>query len=247
MRWRSALVAFSVVAVLVAPARAQLADEPSRREAVQFFRTGQEFMSAEKFDRAAEEFIKAIARDHLMTVAHYQLGQAYMGLQRFASAQQAYRKCIEASMELYDLQLKNKSAVERERTDMIREIEDTARRMRTATPPKELQAQQLEAQIGDLRRQQNTLQGAFQPPAEVLLALGSAFFRNGEPEAAEAQWKEAVASNPKLGQAHNNLAVIYMQTGRFDLADQEIKLAEKNGFRVNPQFKDDLKQRRAGK
>ena len=31
---------------------------------------------------------------------------------------------------------------------------------------------------------------------------------------------------------------------RLDEADQEIKTAEKNGFRVNPQFKQDLKDRR---
>jgi hypothetical protein len=33
-----------------------------------------------------------------------------------------------------------------------------------------------------------------------------------------------------------------MQTDRYDEGDQEIKLAEKNGFRVNPQFKADLKK-----
>jgi hypothetical protein len=38
-----------------------------------------------------------------------------------------------------------------------------------------------------------------------------------------------------------------MQTGRFDLAERELKLAEKNGFRVNPQFKADLKNARAHK
>ena len=46
--------------------------------------------------------------------------------------------------------------------------------------------------------------------------------------------------NGKLGQAHNNLAVICMLTGRLDEAEAEVKLAERNGFRVNPRFKDDL-------
>ena len=87
----------------------------------------------------------------------------------------------------------------------------------------------------------------FQPPPEVLLSLGGAFFRNGDREAAEAQWLAAIVANPKLGEAHNNLAVIYMQTGRFDQAEQEIGLAEKNGFRVNPQFKADLKKLRSEK
>jgi tetratricopeptide (TPR) repeat protein len=52
-----------------------------------------------------------------------------------------------------------------------------------------------------------TVSFAFRPPAEVLLALGSAHFRNGEPEAAEANWKAALEVNPKYGEAHNNIAV----------------------------------------
>ena len=77
----------------------------------------------------------------------------------------------------------------------------------------------------------------------MLLALGSGYFRNGDRDAAEAQWRAAVDANPKLGEAHNNLAVICMQTGRFDEALQELTLAEKAGFKVNPQFKADLKER----
>ena len=34
-----------------------------------------------------------------------------------------------------------------------------------------------------------------------------------------------------------------MQTGRFEQALQELTLAEKAGFKVNPQFKADLKER----
>jgi hypothetical protein len=37
-----------------------------------------------------------------------------------------------------------------------------------------------------------------------------------------------------------------MQTGRLEAAEQELQLAEKAGFRVNPQFKQDLKQRKSG-
>ena len=33
----------------------------------------------------------------------------------------------------------------------------------------------------------------------MLMALGSAYFRNGEPEAAETNWKAAVEVNPKYG------------------------------------------------
>jgi Flp pilus assembly protein TadD len=45
---------------------------------------------------------------------------------------------------------------------------------------------------------------------------------------------------------HNNLAVVCMLTGRYDDAEKEIQLAEKNGFRVNQGLKDDVKARKAG-
>ena len=48
--------------------------------------------------------------------------------------------------------------------------------------------------------------------------------------------------DPNLGEAHNNLAVLYMRTGRLAAADEELRLAERSGVRVNPQFKKDLKQ-----
>jgi Flp pilus assembly protein TadD len=76
----------------------------------------------------------------------------------------------------------------------------------------------------------------------VLLAIGSAHFRNGDREAAEAQWLAAVDANPKLGEAHNNLAVIYLQKGQKADAENAVKLAEKNGFKVNPQLKEDIRR-----
>ena len=68
-------------------------------------------------------------------------------------------------------------------------------------------------------------------PAGLSMALGSAYCRNQNIEAAEKAYLEAIAVEPGFGEVHNNLAVIYMVTGRLDLADKEIALAEKAGFR----------------
>jgi hypothetical protein len=48
----------------------RIADERSRREAISHYRAGQELMSAEKLERAAEEFSKAIDNNGLFTLAH---------------------------------------------------------------------------------------------------------------------------------------------------------------------------------
>jgi hypothetical protein len=45
-----------------------------------------------------------------------------------------------------------------------------------------------------------------------------------------------------MGEAHNNLAVVCMLTGKLDEAQIEMKAAEASGFRVNPRFKEDLER-----
>jgi Flp pilus assembly protein TadD len=222
----------------------KIADEPSRLEALRLFRNGQELLASERFELAAEAFSGAIAKDGLLTVAHYGLGQAYMQLQRFADAVTAYKGCIDASRALHGLRQTNQFEVDRQRQDSIRALKETLGPNVKMDP---LKRTQVEQQLRDLENQRTSIDAPFQAPAEVLLALGSAYFRKGDSEEAEIEWKAAVAVNPKLGQAHNNLAFVYMQSGRFDEAEQELKLAEKSGFRVNPQFKEDLKKRRASR
>jgi Tfp pilus assembly protein PilF len=218
----------------------QLADPQSRRQAVQFYRAGQAFFSAEKFDRAAEEFAKATQKDPLFTLAHYQAGQSYMNLKRYASAIQAFQRCLEATRALYNLVETNRFAVEKQRDDDILEARETVRALQQSGHA--LLAVRAEQHLADLEKQRTSMNRGFQPPAEVLLSLGSAYFRNGDQAAAEAEWKAAVEVNPKLGEAHNNLAVIYMMTQRFDEANAAIRAAEKAGLRVNPQLKEDLKK-----
>lgn len=245
IRWRDLLLAVTLISFAVPAGAQKIADAQSRREAIQFYRTGQEFFSAEKFDRAAEEFTKATEKDPLFTVAHYQAGQSYMNLKRYASAIQAFTKCLDATRRLYDLAETDRFAVEKQREDDIREMRETARALQQAGHS--LLAVRAEQHLADLEKQRTSMNSGYHPPAEVLLSIGSAHFRNGETDAAEAEWKAAIEVNPKLGEAHNNLAVIYMTSGRFKEAEAEVKAAEKTGFRVNPQFKDDLKKAASGR
>ena len=221
----------------------QIADERSRREAVQFYRNGRELLLGEKFERAAAEFTKAVKKDPLFTLAHYQLGQASMNLQRYASAIQAFRGALDSSRSLYQLSETHAFEVERLRDDEMRELKDTIRRMQQQGGM-QLRVVQLQQRLDTLANQRLSLRQPYTPPAEVLLSLGSAQFKNGDRVAAETQWKAAIEVNPKLGEAHNNLAVIYMQTGRYAEAEAELEAAERNGVRINPQFRDDLKAAR---
>ena len=222
-------------------AEAQLiADEQNRHQALELYRAGQEFMSSEQFEKAVEAFMSAIAKDPLLTVAYYQLGQAHMALKRPTSALQAYKGCLDAMEALHHLEQSNKFEVEKQRQETIRELRtELNSRTQKLDPLKRIV---LEQRVQDLEQQRTSYEGPFRPPSFVLLAMGSAHFRNGDREAAEAEWRAAAQGNPKLGEAHNNLAVIYMMSGKKAEAENAVKLAEKAGFKVNPQLKEDIKR-----
>jgi Tfp pilus assembly protein PilF len=99
-------------------------------------------------------------------------------------------------------------------------------------------------QLEGMRRRDSTV-GTVVTPAYISVALGSAYFRTNAFPDAEREWRAALAANPKLGEAHNNLAVVLMLTGRFDEAEREVELAEKAGHKVSDRFKDDLKAAKA--
>ena len=240
MRGHIILAVALTVGLVASEARAQkIADEQSRRQAIQLYRTGQEFMSSERYYKAAEAFMAAIDKDPLLTVAHYQLGQAHMGLKRPASALQAYKGCLDAMETLHHLEESNKFEVDKQRQDTIREMRVELNSTQKLDP---LKRTVIEQRVRDLEQERTTYGGPFRPPAFVLLAMGSAHFRNGDREAAAAEWLAAVEANPKLGEAHNNLAVIYMSSGKKAEAENAVKLAEKAGFKVNPQLKADIKK-----
>ena len=241
---RVILVAVALIAGATIGVDAQTFPDPqAQREAQELHRAGLKFLAAEQFDRAVDAFSSAIAKDSLLSGAYYGMGQAYMNLQRFSDAAKAYAGCIEASRALHTMQQTNQFDVDKRREEEIRALRTILNDLRGIREPTRLQ---MEQHLRDLENQRRTIGGAFRPPAEVLLALGSAHFKNGERDAAEGEWKAAADANPKLGEAHNNLAVIYMQTGRLEEAEQSLKQAEKAGFRVNPQFKEDLKKKKSG-
>ena len=188
---RVALVLLTVTTPLLAQ---HLADEQSRREALEFYRAGQEQMTAEHFDLAAQSFTSAIEKDALLSVAHYQLGQAYMNLKRYGSAIQAYKGCIDALAGLHSLEQSSKFQVAKQRDEEIRELRVEIDQVKTLSP---LKRDVLEQRLHGLEGQRTSYNAQFRAPAFVLLALGSAYFRNGDLAAAEAEWKAAIEADTK--------------------------------------------------
>ena len=178
-------------------------------------------MANEQFEKAAEAYKAAIDKDPLLSVAHYQLGQAHMQLKRFASAIMAYQGCINSMESLHQLEQSNKFDVDKVRQETIRELrtelDSTSQKLDS------LKRAVLEQRVKELEVERTTQGGPFRPPAFVMLAIGSAHFRNGDRESAGTAWVAAVQSDPKLGEAHNNLAVYYMLSGRKADAENAVK------------------------
>jgi Flp pilus assembly protein TadD len=74
-------------------------------------------------------------------------------------------------------------------------------------------------------------------PSFISLELGSAYFRLDRLADAEREFRAAVASDPKFGEAHSNLALVCLLTGRAPEAQDHVRLAEEAKFQVNPELK----------
>jgi protein O-GlcNAc transferase len=225
--------------------RPDAVSDESRKEARQHYQAGMDKMRAESFEEAAGEFRAAIRLDRLFAPAHYQLGEARMALKQYPEAVEALEQCVAVYKELTTLQETDRALWEKRLDEEIQALKDSlnaASRPDSHAVQPQNAALRLETRLHDLENQKRKGITATDVPAEFSLALGSAYLRAGRIPDAEKAYAEAIRVNPKMGEAHNNLAVVYFRTGRLDDAEKELKAAEKSGYAVNPRFKDDLKK-----
>ena len=220
-------------------------DDLKQREAYQHYVRGQEFLSSERFEKAVEEFQAATKLDAVFTDAYFGLGHAYMGLRRYASAAQAYERCLSAAQTIFGMREQNRGRTDQLITDQLRTLREALAQTSKMPAGQRNAVLGIESRIRELERSRSGMTDRFEPPAQVLLALGSAHYRNGDAIAARERWEQAVRINSKLGEGWNNLAVVYMQSGRRADAEDAIRNAERNGFRVNPKLKEEIKAMRS--
>jgi Flp pilus assembly protein TadD len=249
---KQALIVCALAAVAAASSAAQTglgqtSADRSRKEALQHYRLGQDAMHNERYEIAEKEFQKSAAIDPTLELAPYGLGQVYMAIKRFRPAIVAFSKSREVFQANAVAGAGDEIASQRRINDYIRELEDQQNLYtqpgRTITPTARIYLSTLSTQIASLKAaKMRTVNGPEPIPAWLSLALGSAYFRADAPADAEREYRAAIEVDPKLGEAHNNLAVVYLTTGRAPLARTEITAAEKAGFKVNPQLKEDVKK-----
>jgi tetratricopeptide (TPR) repeat protein len=243
--------ALLVVVLRASGAHAQPPARPERQRAQIQYRLGWESLRSEAFEAALKSFQQAIDIDPTFTLAYYGLGKADMGLRRYADAATAFRTCRDMYVAEGGAKFSGQFDATRQRQDRLTELRDLARQYSTGPQTQQSADAQRQIQNAIRQTQDDAMRGInvnidAAAPAFVSLALGSAYFRAGRLDDAEREYKATLTADAKAGEAHNNLAVVYMETGRLDESTKEIALAEKAGFRVNPEFKKELAARKSG-
>jgi Flp pilus assembly protein TadD, contains TPR repeats len=254
---RTAVFAAAVLILSLRPSLAQsLHTDPDTERANNHYRSGWEAFRAEDWEQAAKEFQQAIAIKPRFKLAFYGLGRSYMGLKRFPEAIKAYEAC----RGMYEAQA-SETFRDAQEADQIRQQDLQALRSAintlSARSPGQQNPTASQNQIRQLRDQMqrieqkrneinNNLTIVSEVPAFVFVALGSAYLRANQFPDAERAYKAALDADPKAGEAWNNLAALYLMTGRIDEADHAATMAEKVGFKLMPGLKEDIRKRKSG-
>jgi Flp pilus assembly protein TadD len=237
------------------------ATEAAREEARLLLVSGQEHLAAGLFSKGEDELRAAEKLDPASPFAPYALGLALMDRQAFPEAVLAFSRCRDALRCIRESDPKAKEQFHRALEREIRELRavilhmENERLVRQLIPQQEVNGgspgrlgesaqsvHALEQRLADLTRLRNRPE---REPAGLAVALGNAHFNAGDLAAAEREFRLALGTEPKSGDAHNNLAVVLMLEGKLDEAEREVAAAEKSGLQVAPRLKDEIQKRRA--
>lgn len=243
MRILAALATVYLVITPVLSAQSPVEREQARAQN----RFGWEQMRSEAFEAAVKHFQRATELDPGFEAPLYGLGRAHLALKQYVSATSALVRCRDLYRAQVGRQFSNQADAQRYRNDRVTEIDEMIRQVQSG--PLTLQAQDQIRQLQDRKRQLQdaiargsgvTIEGGV--PAWVSLSLGSAYFRSGKLGDAEREYKATIEADRKSGEAHNNLAVVYFETRRYDLAATTLEAAKKAGFKVNPELKKAIRE-----
>ena len=198
------MIAF--VTLIARGASAQLADPKDRREALNHYRTGQQLLMAEQWAKAAEEFTESIKLDYLLTLAHYGLGQAYMGMRDYNAAVRAFTQCKEAHHRLAQLQDSNRVAVERMQEEELRELRDSLQLIQSGSIKgvNPVTLQQLQNRIRDLEKGDGSAIARSRRrrrPKCPSLSAAAHFRRRGDVGDAEREYRAAIEDQSGNGRS----------------------------------------------
>lgn len=241
-------VATMLIAVPVLAQHAPGQTNAGNERAQAHYVTGWQQMHAEHYEAAVDEFHSATELNPKFQLAFYGLGRAYQNLHRYREAIEALTTC----RQLYNAQASQKfnsqMEADRYRSDRLLELEDMKTQISKGAQSN--RTQEMTRQVNDAIRRTTDekdrgLNIGFDDPVPsfVSLSLGSAYFRSSRFDEAEQAYRAAVKTDDKAGEAHNNLAVIYLMKAQYPQALAEVRAAEKAGVKVSQDLKDEIRGR----
>jgi len=220
--------------------------EDGRRRAFAHCRKGQQLLASERYDEAEGEFRAALAIAPSFTFAHYGLGQGSMARRRYEEAVMHLEAARTAYKDEAAARERGRMSAEQRQGSEIMELQSMMNALRLQPPSGQTAQRQVATrrlaerlQTLERMRMRNNLETDPVPP-EISVALGSAYFRSNRLADAEREYLAALEVDPSIGEAHNNLAVVYMLVGRPDEAARRVALAEKADYPVSGAFKKEL-------
>lgn len=244
----------SGVVLLQSPAL-RTAISPDLTRAQQHDRAGWTRVDAQDFDGAVREFEAALQIAPAYADALHGLGKARMALKQYDAAARALERCRDSYARAGTEDAEHRLLANRARENQLAILRRRLAEIEGPSPPGTTGrggAPSTSSDVLDLKQQIRAIQGDRDPgpvtgqlapvPAFVSLALGSAYFRLERLGDADREFRAAVAVEPRFGEAHSNLALVCLLTGRAAEAQEHVRIAEEAKFKVNPELKRQIRE-----
>jgi len=240
-RW---IAAVSVALVCALPVPAAETSSQDVKKAGRLYQKGARALQSGSVEQAEQLFRDALIVVPALPEAHIGLGHIYIQRSDFKNALQEYSLARDGYAEIGSALLDIQSRRYNDTRSQISDLQDSITQLTSAQNTQaSLQVSRLQNAIAQLEAvQPPDKDNVGHPPAEVFFYIGNAQFRLGQLDEAVGSWEHCAELNPKYAMVFNNLALGYWQQGKLAEARSSLATAEKLGFPINPQFKQDLEQ-----